>query len=159
MTDNTKDAPRNPSEFARIEEQPMFLMTDESATMPTYATPSSACFDFCTIEDATIYPGEIVKLRTGLKLNPDCWIWQACCLKLYARSGLASKGLGLANGVGVIDGDYPGEIMGLMHNTSRVAVAVHKGDRIMQGELGELFRAALQTINPKRTGGFGSTGR
>ncbi len=84
---------------------------------------------------------------------------------VYSRSGLGAKhGLVVAQGVGVIDPDYRGEIIVWLLNTSQQEITVHRGDRIAQllfltclcpvfelvDELGQTGRGA---------GGFGHTGR
>ena len=154
------DMPRNPSEFTRVSGPPMFLLVHPDAVMPSYATPASACFDISTIsEDFTIYPGEISRCRTGLCINPAASIWDRHYLMLFARSGLASKGISLANGVGIVDSDYRDEIMVLLQNTSRTAHPIKKGDRIAQGMVWARWSVDLEVKDTTRSGGFGSTGR
>jgi dUTP pyrophosphatase len=155
------EAPRNPSEFVRVAvDAPMFTVDHPDAVMPSYATAASACFDITSImEGFTLYPGEIVKCRTGLRLNPVAPIWRNHYLMLFARSGLASKGISLANGVGIVDSDYRDEIMVLLHNTSRVAHMIRKGDRVAQGMVWARWNADLEIKDADRNGGFGSTGR
>ena len=54
-------------------------------------------------------------------------------LMLCARSGLASKhGIGMANGVGIVDADYRGEICVPLINQSDVPFTVTDGLRIAQ---------------------------
>jgi len=78
-------------------------------------------------------------------------------LQLMLRSSL-SKHLIIANGVGVIDMDYDGEIMMRVHNPSDSSYHVAKGDKVAQITLlshrSDLFNIDTET---KRTGGFGST--
>lgn len=89
--------------------------------LPSYATPGSAALDLVCTEDITIYPGEANKIHTGLA------IWVGSDYKnqvrnfagidlgivglIMPRSGLGSKGLVLANTIGVIDEDYQGELI------------------------------------------------
>ena len=83
---------------------------------------------------------------------------------LFARSSVGVKRrLDIANGTGVIDADYRGEIMVSLRNTGTHAARVDRGERIVQmvivpvilnpweevDELGETVRG---------DGGFGSTG-
>lgn len=82
---------------------------------------------------------------------------------LFARSGLASKGLALANGVGVIDSDYRGEIKLCMYNMNDYPFEIQMGDRV-----GQLAVMSCQQFNwlavtsldstDRGSGGFGSTG-
>jgi dUTP pyrophosphatase len=83
---------------------------------------------------------------------------------LAARSGLAVKsGINLANGIGVIDSDYRGEICVGLYNSSKVPFTVNRGDRIAQLMFMPVYVANLieaQTLDEtaRGAGGFGSTG-
>lgn len=60
---------------------------------------------------------------------------------VYSRSGLgAMQGLTVAQGVGVIDPDYRGEITVVLLNTSNEERRLRRGDRIAQ----LVFQPALQ---------------
>ena len=84
---------------------------------------------------------------------------------MFARSGLGIKqGVCLANGVGVIDSDYRGEIgVGLL-NTSDADYTVSPDDRIAQLMVVPVVQPALTVVEElddtqRGAGGFGSTGR
>lgn len=142
----------------------VFIMTPVSlqfrrlsphATLPTYATPQSACMDisaclpvgttvtvYNTKNETTtktltepkiiIYPGDRYLIPTGWAVQcPD-----GQSLRLYSRSGLSLKqGLMLVNGVGIIDEDYRHEVCVLFMNMSRCSAEITHGMRICQGEL------------------------
>ena len=83
---------------------------------------------------------------------------------VYSRSSVSSKGLLLlANGVGVADADYSGEIKVPLLNLSPYDIVIHKGDKIAQ-----IIIQSYGTVeNEEKTqvvreggneGGFGSTG-
>ena len=84
---------------------------------------------------------------------------------ICARSGLASKfGITMANGVGVIDSDYRGELRVALFNSSDSDYTIHDGDRIAQMLLTPVpaFALALQEEldeTARGAGGFGSTGK
>ena len=84
---------------------------------------------------------------------------------ICARSGLASKhGITLANGVGVVDSDYRGEIMVALHNHSNESVVVESGERIAQLVITPYIVAVFNQVDElddtvRGEGGFGSTGR
>ncbi|MBQ1639419.1 MAG: dUTP diphosphatase, partial [Ruminococcus sp.] len=82
----------------------------EGAHIPKRATAGSAGMDLyaCIPEAVTLAPGQLRVIPTGIAIElPDA----SCAAFLYARSGLGVKhGICLANGVGVIDSDYRGEI-------------------------------------------------
>ena len=83
---------------------------------------------------------------------------------VYARSGLAGKhGIALANGVGVIDSDYRGEILCALHNAGSEPFVIEPGDRIAQLVLTPVVGIRWQEVDElpdsdRGTGGFGSTG-
>ena len=84
---------------------------------------------------------------------------------VYSRSGLgAMQGLTVAQGVGVIDPDYRGEITVVLLNTSNEERRLRRGDRIAQ----LVFQPALQVeleecetlgATGRGSGGFGHTGK
>ena len=120
-----------------------------------------------------IHPHETVLVPTGLAVKP-LDINSAnddIVMLLFARSGLATKhGINLANGVGVIDSDYRGEIRVALHNNSFNKYVVKNGDRIAQLVVTPIYIPAaidIDTIDTsdifneteRGTGGFGSTGK
>ena len=87
-----------------------YKVLDPRAKTPAYATPGSAAADLCAVldEPLTVQPMQRVLVPTGLAIElPGA---HAVAL-VYARSGLSIKhGLCMANGVGVVDSDYRGEL-------------------------------------------------
>ena len=82
---------------------------------------------------------------------------------LFIRSGTAKKGLVLANGVGVIDSDYRGDVCALVHNTTAQPIEIERGQRIAQFIILPLPVVSLVPVQSLSTtargeGGFGSTG-
>ena len=87
----------------------------ENAIMPTYGSTEAAGADLyaCLSEPVTIQPGQSVFIPTGLAME----LPRGYAGLIYARSGLACKrGLAPANKVGVVDSDYRGEFMIVLHN-------------------------------------------
>lgn len=82
----------------------------ESAKLPFRATEGSAGMDLyaCIDSPVTLGAGEKAVIPTGIAIElPSAEL----AAFVFARSGLAIKhGIGLLNGVGVIDSDYRGEI-------------------------------------------------
>lgn len=138
-------------------------MTCNSMALPTYATAASAGVDLCANlkESMIVKPGESVKIPTGLAIELPS---QQVVALVFARSGLASRhGMGLTNGVGVIDSDYRGEIQVLLQNLGQQGVTINPGDRIAQMVFMPVFQAILEEVSeledtPRGAGGFGSTG-
>nr|WP_235957043.1 dUTP diphosphatase [Fundidesulfovibrio magnetotacticus] len=83
---------------------------------------------------------------------------------VYSRSGLGAKhGLTVAQGVGVIDPDYRGEIVVWLLNTSETHKTVARGERIAQLLVMPYRQAAIQAADElgdtsRGAGGFGHTG-
>ena len=127
-------------------------------------TPGRAGLDLRAVldEPMTLPPGALVSVPTGIAIglpSPDT------VGLVFARSGLAVKhGIGLSNGVGVIDSDYTGEIRVGLINQSAVPYDLHPGERIAQLVVmpicrPELVEADTLEETERGAGGFGSTGR
>ena len=131
------------------------------AILPRYGSADAAGADLCSIEEATLAPGETKLIHTGLAMA----IPQGYGGFIFARSGLATKrGLAPANKVGVIDADYRGEIMVALFNQSGEEQAILKGERIAQLVLLPCPQAEFTLCDEleetdRGQGGFGSTGR
>ena len=84
---------------------------------------------------------------------------------VYARSGLSIKhGLCMANGVGVIDSDYRGEVKVPMVNLGTEPYTIQPGERVAQLCIAPVYTAAFVPAESlgdtaRGEGGFGSTGR
>ncbi|MEK7614994.1 MAG: dUTP diphosphatase [Patescibacteria group bacterium] len=137
------------------------LKTHPNAVIPAYASPGACAFDLCPIEDATIEPGEIVRLRTGLVI---C-VPEGYTLLIAARSSLPRKyGLCVPQGFGIVDNDFCGpedELLIQLLNFTDKPTEVKKGDRVVQGMFVPIVKSQFQEVtnlsNSSR-GGFGSTG-
>lgn len=141
---------------------------------PQYATDESAAIDLraCNIQGqnfdrVVIASGGRVKFGAGFAV--DCGAmprsdWFKTAAIALPRSGLGSKGYVLSNLVGLIDGDYQGEIIITLWNASEDEFTVNQFDRIAQlvfipvlhvplVEVSEFSRTTKRGAN-----GFGSTG-
>ena len=104
----------------------------EKAVLPTRATEGSAGIDICACieEPVTIKPGELKMIPSGIAIELGSRQQAAF---LFARSGLGVKhGITLANGVGVIDSDYRGEVCVGLCNVSSEEYTIQPGERIAQ---------------------------
>lgn len=135
----------------------------DRAILPHYGSVEAAGADLyaCLDADVTVAPGESVFIPTGLAME----IPKGCAGLIYARSGLACKsGLAPANKVGVIDSDYRGEFIVVLHNHSDQSRIIAHGDRIAQLVITPVYTPAYTEVaeldNTQRAaGGFGSTGK
>ncbi|MBU5436062.1 dUTP diphosphatase [Pseudoflavonifractor sp. MSJ-37] len=131
---------------------------------PFYASAGAAGMDLCACVDeaVTIAPRQIVSLPTGIAIALPSADYVAL---VFARSGLGIKhGIALANGVGVIDSDYRGEIRVGLVNQSDVPYTIQPGDRVAQLAVVPVVQAQLIPCadldeTERGAGGFGSTGK
>ncbi|MFA7437236.1 dUTP diphosphatase [Castellaniella sp.] len=132
--------------------------------LPTYATDGSAALDLraCLPEPQVLLPGERLPIGTGLALN---MMDPGLVAIVASRSGLSLKhGIRVAQGIGVIDADYHGEIKVLLSNEGEQAYEIQPGERIAQllfqpVVLVDLHMVdAFDTTTRRGIGGFGSTG-
>jgi len=134
-----------------------------NAILPTYGSAEAAGADLyaCLEESVLIRPGESVFVPTGLAME----IPKGYAGLIYARSGLASKrGLAPANKVGVIDSDYRGEFIVVLHNHGAEIQEISHGERIAQLIITPVFTPGFAEVaelseTKRSAGGFGSTGK
>ena len=119
-----------------------YKVLDARAKVPAYATPGAAAADLCAVLDAplTVAPMQRVLVPTGLAIElPGA---HSVAL-VYARSGLSIKhGLCMANGVGVVDSDYRGELKVPMVNLGAEAYTIQPGERVAQLCIAPVYTAA-----------------
>lgn len=150
----------------------------ESGGLPSYQTAGSAAVDLeaWLEEPVRIKPGETVKIPTGIYLDmsdhPDIFG------SLHVRSSIGIKlGLMLANGTGIIDNDYQGEVIVALHNYAPpvqqvgmgsfkpAPVIIEPGQRIAQLVFQKYEQIAFEQVSEFETttergaGGIGSTGK
>ena len=145
-------------------EQLKIKLLSDTAKVPSRATEGSAGYDLYADIGAPLYlmPGETLLVPTGVAVAlPDAKSVAVVC----ARSGLAIKhGITLANGVGIIDSDYRGEIKVGLINLGNENFVIEPGERIAQllimpVEIPELIVSEELTETDRGSGGFGSTGK
>ena len=135
----------------------------QNAILPTYGSAEAAGADLyaCLDNPVEIQPGETVFVPTGLAME----IPKGYAGFIYARSGLACKrGLAPANKVGVIDSDYRGEFIVVLHNHGPAAQEIAHGERIAQLVIAPVLTPDFTEVEElsdttRATGGFGSTGK
>ncbi len=136
----------------------------EDAKVPFRATQGSAGMDLsaCLDEAKTIKPGEILVVPTGIAIEIPSADYVAY---IFARSGLGIKhGICLANGVGVIDSDYRGEVCVGLCNVSNKEYTVSPGERVAQMVISPVSLMPVVEVDElssteRGEGGFGSTGK
>jgi dUTP pyrophosphatase len=153
----------------KIDVQEVFLMQSvlvqklsPNALLPTYGSAEAAGADLyaCLEQPVTIAPGASEWIPTGIALE----VPKGCAGLIYARSGLAcKKGLAPANKVGVIDSDYRGQVVVVLHNHGAEPQRVEHGERIAQLVITPVLTPSYEEVkelssSERGAGGFGSTG-
>ena len=135
----------------------------KGAVLPTYGTAGAAGADlYACLDDAvTILPGQTTAIPTGIALE----VPKGCAGLVFARSSMGVKrDLAPANKVGVIDSDYRGEILVMLHNHGGLERRVEPGERVAQLVITPVFTPGFREVEELSTtergaGGFGSTGK
>ena len=139
-----------------------FKRVHKDAHTPVYKTEGAACADlYAVFEDnfgyTYIHPNQTAIISTGLVVE----VPEGYELQIRSRSGMASRGTMLANGVGTVDSDYHKEIKVLLTNVSPDVVKISSGQRVAQCCLKEVVKMVfeeVEDIHDNGRGGFGSTG-
>lgn len=131
--------------------------------LPRRETAGSAGFDLRAHiqEPLAVEPGGCVMVPTGLAME----LPTGFAGMVFSRSGLGAKhGLVVAQGVGVIDSDYRGEVLVPLRNLGQKPYTLQPGERMAQMILLPVCLPQVQEaeeLSPTRRGegGFGSTGK
>ena len=134
---------------------------NENAIIPTSGSEYAAGYDLYSCTDVTICARQTVAVSTAIAIE----IPEGYFAGVFARSGLASKqGLRPANCVGVIDSDYRGEVIVMLHNDSQLDREIKKGERIAQLVIMPYLQVQFEQVEDlseteRGIGGFGSSGK
>lgn len=149
----------------RIEARVVNPLLGDKIDFPMYATEGAAAMDLraCIETPTTLPPGGRALFKTGIAIN---MMDPGLVAIVASRSGLSLKhGVRVAQGIGVIDADYHGEIAVILANDDDEPHVIQPGDRIAQLLFQPVIQVALQyvddfsTVTVRGAGGFGSTGR
>lgn len=138
----------------------------ETGTLPKRSHKGDAGLDLFASDFAVIYPGDSKLVGTDVR----AYIEYGFMGGIYSRSGLAYKSrVRVANGVGVIDHGYKGELKVHLENFGTDPYYVRPGDRIAQLVIEPVALPRAVSVDEetfeglhkgtKRKGGHGSTGR
>lgn len=143
-----------------------FKRLTRNTKVPYRASEEAACLDLFVSETETLYPQrgqeKAYLIHTGIALD----IPKGYHAEVYLRSstGKDTK-FRLANGTGIIDNDYTGEVMLLVENIGPYVTRLNEGDRIAQLMLVKDVVFDLEEIEEitketkRGNNGFGSTGK
>lgn len=133
-------------------------------SLPQRMTEGAVGYDVYAAESVQVYNtnahAEAVSVPLGFALE----LPKGYHAKLFLRSSIGKRTkIRLANGTGIIDSDYRGEVMLLVENIGRSMVSIREGTRIAQMLIEknvdvEFVDAGELTDTKRGEGGFGSTG-
>lgn len=141
------------------------LYAGDSGGLPAAATAHAAGLDLRAClesQEVRMASGQRLAVPVGIAIQPCAPGWAGF---VYARSGLGARdGLTVAQGVGLIDPDYTGEICVYLLNTSGEERLLRRGERVAQLVFQPYARPAWQEAaellpTARGAGGFGHTGR
>ena len=163
---------------------------DKKAVIPSYAHDGDACFDIRILLDGErnrplvsdgkklleceppesldkeqcrkvmLRKGSTIVFRTGLAFE----IERGYVMKVHVRSSTGIMyGVVLANGTGIIDSGYRGELYIALTNNGGLDVLLADGDRVAQAEITKVEDVTIEEVeelgdSDRGTGGIGSTG-
>lgn len=134
---------------------------EDKNPMHGYATKGSAGIDLkCGVRQKQFKSGSTEVIRTGISVA----IPEGHVGILASRSGIGvKKGLSVAQGVGVIDSDYRGEVLVPLFNRNMHNELIKFGDRIAQLLIVPVIQPEIVMVDEldeteRGEGGFGSTG-
>lgn len=133
------------------------LKTNTSCKTLVKGTKNSAGYDLFANQSVKIKPHCTEKIDTGIRMEIPNGFYG----KIETRSSYAAKGLIVIGGI--IDSDYRGNIIVMLHNIlSDVTQEINTGDKIAQIIFLKYNDFDIQEVNEldntERNGGFGSTG-
>ena len=139
-----------------------FKLLSQTAKPPRYASEGAACFDLAldAPEPIALYPKNLVVVGTGLAFE----VPRGHAMHVHVRSSMGFRhGIVLANGTGIIDSDYRGELKLALINHGPALVTLSPGERIAQAQIVPALQWALVEVpelseTARGAGGFGSTG-
>lgn len=136
----------------------------EEHKLPSFATKQSAAVDLraAISEPITLQPNEHKMIGAGYAIHIDNPFY---CALLLPRSGLGHKyRVILANGTGLIDSDYQGELGMSILNEGEEPFTINPGDRIAQMMFARIAQPVFDLVTEfeqteRGEGGFGHSGR
>ena len=134
--------------------------------LPERKTKYSAGYDIEAAEECIVPSFKLGQAPTLVKTGLKAYMQEDEYLMLCNRSSNPKKkGLILANSIGVVDGDYygnidnDGHIMFAFYNIKSEDIQIKKGECIGQAIFQKFYTIDNDSAQGKRTGGFGSTNK
>lgn len=129
--------------------------------LPKRQTKNSAGYDFESLFNFILKPGETKTIATGVKVNMNI----DEMLMIVIRSSLGFKyNTRMCNQIGIVESDYynnpdnDGHLFVKIQNQGTIDLIIKKGDRICQGIFVKFLTVDNEEeIKNRRTSGIGST--
>lgn len=133
-------------------------LLSDLAIAPLRGSTLAAGYDLFCVESITLECKQIGKVHTHISLQIPSGYYG----RIAPRSSLGAKGI-LING-GVIDVDYTGEVLVIMHNLGDQPITFPQGSKIAQlilekNSTPEVEIVQTLCVTKRGEGGFGSTGQ
>jgi len=132
----------------------------QDAIIPNYAHDGDAGMDLYSIEDKILNPGQVLNIKTGIKIEME----KGYEMQIRPKSGIALKNnVTLPNTPGTVDSGYRGEIVVIMVNNGKKIYEIKKGQKIAQAVFNKIEEVKFVEVDElsetsRGEGGFGSTG-
>lgn len=140
-----------------MEERLRVQLIHPAARLPERASAGSAGYDLFSVRDVQIMPGQVTPVYTGVVVELPSGTYG----RIAPRSSLAQRGINVFGGV--IDTDYRGELVVLLHNISSAIYSVRANDKVAQLIIERIAMPLVERVEAlsetaRGAGGFGSTG-
>ena len=133
----------------------------DSYELPRRASRNSCGYDFISMKDIVLHPGEIIKIPTGYKAK----FMDDEAMLLVVRSSMGFKyNVRMCNQVGVIDSDYynnssnEGHMFVALQNEGNKDYEIKKGTAYCQGIFVKYLTCGDE-VDIERVAGIGSTNK
>lgn len=145
------------------------ILVDDPMFLPQYQTDGSANCDLVAnipqnangVKQITVVHRGTVLIDCGFSIE----VPPGYKANVMARSGWATKGLIVTNGIGQIDSDYRGRVKVIVTNVgAQNPVVIQHGERIAQMSIDPVYTFNWEVVDKlsetvRGSGGFGSTGK
>lgn len=150
-----------PAAGVRIRPNPLeFKALSDRAILPTRARNSDAGLDLYTFGEMWVEPGQSVRLHTDLAVDLPASMWGL----ITGRSSTVFKH-GMVVLPGVVDPEYKGELLVVVHNVFEEPVQLFDGLRLAQFILMQNMNRVFEPVwgefseeSSRGSNGFGSSG-
>lgn len=134
-----------------------FNKSNKNAILPTITDPHASGIDLHIIEKVKTFTKDVDLYTTGIKVKPP----EGFYFILVGRSSISKSGYSLANGIGIIDENYIGEILVPLrkHTEEELVLPSRLVQLVLVPKINCTYTVVDSLEDTERgCGGFGSTG-